>query len=162
MVTVAVATRDNSESRTCIGGRLDISTGWSSMFGGLREDGDSRRWVAGRPMSGRWGDGVGWFVGLGDCRGLRVALSWSGGSLVGGGGGCVSVGPGVGPAAGAVVSSSIWWDSNPQPLGERRGVGFGWSVGPGERRVRSWIGGSSVNNSGGWVGISYEGSGVGR
>ena len=73
------------------------------MFGGLREDGDSRRWVAGRPMSGRWGDGVGWFVGLGDCRGLRVALSWSGGSLVGGGGGCVSVRPGVGPAAGAIV-----------------------------------------------------------
>ena len=89
---------------------------------------------------------------------MRAALSWSGGNLVGGGECCVS----VGPAAGAIAPSSIWWDSNPQPLGDRRGVGFGWSVGPGERRVRSWIGGSSVNNSGGWIGISYEGSGVGR
>jgi hypothetical protein len=49
----AVATRDsNSESRTCIGGRLDIWVGWSRELRGLRGDGESLPWMEGSLVCG--------------------------------------------------------------------------------------------------------------
>ena len=69
-------------------------------FGSLRAiDRDSSPW----PMGGRWGVEVDWSIGLGECRGLRVAWSRIGGSMVGGGEGCVSAGM---AAAGAMASSA--------------------------------------------------------